>query len=540
MYDDTAPDSSCSRGSGKKNRSCSPRENNQTPAPAANRKRPVVSGDMEECDRLHHKGLVYMQRGQFKQAISWFTKALAVDKSICNPANNLALSLFLMGKTEEAICVQRQSFADCPLPNPFGLANLSLFLLFLGDEQGADEAASLAAQQQALNAEATIKVCEMLARLRRHRDILATADASDFGSEPYVLFYTGVAAANLGNRDRALADLSRVPIGFVKAKLAQTSLQHLKNNTQPNTVRQDWPYLLPEEFYVSCLFTGDDAAILSLVSRRYVVDFAETLLNDNPDDPGIAMSMLEVCEHPEAVAVLRLIMKGSFGSDQLRCQAASLLAEKGEIKPGEEFEMFHHGQCGIEKIFSIHLNPEFTYGEMPPSVGKRYHKLVLASHKPFADWQKIGAGYQKLAQEAPDYYPLRYNYAVSLYKCHRIQETESILRSLVAEYPAYLFARAALLSLLVHTKRLEEAEQLANQTDFPKETHPDAYVAWLTSKMAYCEAIGQDAEAFSIIKTAQEIAPENPHVALLWSKWRNYKEKKAPAAGRAAKRKNKK
>lgn len=223
-----------------------------------------------------------MQRGQFEQAIKWFARALEANRAVCSSANNLALCLFLTGKTEEAIQVQRQNFEDSPLPNPFGNANLSMFLLFLDDEKGANDFASVAAGQKLFSVEAAVKVCETLARLKRHRDIIETADASDFGWEPYVLFYTGVASANLGDSKRALKDLSCVPSGHVKATMAQQYVQHLKNNTQPNTVRKDWPYLLPEEFYVSITRAKDETSAKTLMSRRYMVDFVETMLNLNP------------------------------------------------------------------------------------------------------------------------------------------------------------------------------------------------------------------------------------------------------------------
>ena len=365
----------------------------------------------------------------------------------------------------------------------------------------------------------------MLARLKRHRDIIETADASDFGWEPYVLFYTGVASANLGDSKRALKDLSCVPSGHVKATMAQQYVQHLKNNTQPNTVRKDWPYLLPEEFYVSITRAKDETSAKTLMSRRYMVDFVETMLNANPDDTDVAMQLLEFCEHPEATALLWLIVKGTFGSDQLRLHAACLLMQKGEIQPGEEFELLGNGEYGKQQMLSVCLNPEFVFCKTPPDIEKRYKKLIMAGREPFADWFKIAAGYQKLVPQAPHCYPLRYNYAVSLVNSYRVTEAESILRSLVNEYPEYLFARASLLSILVRTKRLDEAEQLAQRTDFPKETHPDAYVAWLTSLVGYLEAIGKKTEAFRTIQAAHGIAPDNPIVAFLWSRWRNYSEK---------------
>ncbi len=526
MHDNIDPYSPCFCGSGKKYRFCCQRKKNNPLAVPANREHSVVLADFAEGERLHDKGLKYMQLGQFEQAISWFTQVLELDRTNCSPANNLALCLFFTGKFDEAIRVQRQSFEDSPYPNPFGMANLSLFHLVFGDEKEAEEAASLAAKQLFSHVEAAVKVCETLARLKRHRDIIETADSSDFSSDPNVRFYTGVAAANLGDSKRAIDDLSCVPIGHCKAKMAQQYVQHLKNNTQPNTVRKDWPYLLPEEFCINHLIKQDDAPMKALMSSRYMVDFVEARLNAEPDDTEDAVKLLELCKHPEATALLWLILKGTFGPDKLRFHAARILTKKGEIQPGDELELLHKGIPTKQQLVSICLNSKFSFCEVPPDIEKRYQKLFLAGRKPFPNWYKIAVGYQELLKEAPHYYPLQYNYAVSLAYTERGKEAESILRSLVAEYPEYLFARASLLSILVHNKRLTEADQVAKRSDFPKETHPDAYAAWLVSMTEYLEATGKNAEAYTTIKTAHEFAPDNSNVALLWSRWDDYNEEK--------------
>ncbi|MDD3695261.1 MAG: tetratricopeptide repeat protein [Lentisphaeria bacterium] len=471
---------------------------------------------------IYEQGLEYMQLGKFKKAIAYFTKVLEMDKTFFFAANNLALCLFLTGKIQEAVRVQSQSLEDSPISNPFGFSNFSMFFQFLGDDQEAEKAAVFAASLKTLNVEATMKVCETLAKFRRHQDIIKAADASDFGGDPYVRFYTGVASANLGDRKRAIEDLSSLKLDHVKAKLAQEYLQHLKNNTAPNTVRKDWPYLLPEEFYVHELNKASESSQKYLKSCRVLVDFAEAMLNAGQDFTDEAMTILQCCSHPEAVALLLLIMHGSFGSDQLRLHAASILAQKGEIKSGDKFEMSHDGKSVQSQLLSIRLNPEFVFGRMPPGIRKQYKKLVMAAQAPFADWPKIAKRYERLLPEAPHFYPLRYNYAVSLINCSQEMAGEGILRSLVVEHPEYLFAHASLLSILVHARRMAEAEKIAQRTDFPKETHPDAYVAWLNAMTQYHEARGENYEAFQSIKLAHEIAPDNPHVALLWLHWRDF------------------
>ena len=473
-----------------------------------------------------------MAKGEYVEAISCFIKALKESGGIGGTANNLALCLFLIGKYEEALRVQRENLEDSPLPNPFGYANLSLFLLFLGDEEGAAEAVSHAITLEALNADATGKVCETLARFKRHHDILKTADASKFSGDPLVRFYTGVAAANLGDYERAMRDLSCVPVGHFKGELAQKYLQHLKNKTQPNTIRKDWPYLLLGEYYLNHnMLKKNSVSQTSLTSRRYMVDFMEAILNEDPFEmDDVVMPILEMSQHPEASALLWLILKGNFGPDQLRTDAAFTLAKKGEIKQDEVIKFINRGEIKEPKLLSISLNPDFKFSELPPELEPSYRKLFLGGRKRHADWPEITRGYKKLMSKAPHYYPFRYNYAVGLLHCNRVKEAETILRSLVAEYPEYLFARANLLNIFVTDDRLDEAKQLVQSTEFPKETHPDAYVAWLVSMTVYFEAIEKNAEAFRSIKFAQKIAPEDPSVKELWMDWEDYDEEEDTSA----------
>jgi len=529
MRNNIDPYSPCVCGSGKKYRFCCQKRQHNLDSGAS-----MSAGaweDFEEGQRLHDKGLEYMDRGEYTQAIPWFEKSIEANSTVCSSANNLALCLFITGKLDEAIWVQRQSFADSPLPNPFGLANLSLFLLHLNDEEGAVNAVSVAAAQEAPNPAATIKVCESLARLRRHHDIIKTADGSDFGDDPGVCFFTGVAAANLGNRERAIQDLSCIPIGHHRADMARQYLEYLERGKRPDTIRSDWPYLQSGEFFIKNLLDGkDEDAQKALMSGRHAVDCLEAMLNENPDEMDGPMALLGTCAHPEAVKLLWLIAKGTFGPDQLRLCAATTLAERGEIQSGGEIELFHGGKPMKQQLFSINLNPDFEFCEMPPNIERRYEELILAGREPDADWGVISQGYEELSREAPHFYPLRYNYAIGLIHCERKDEAETILWSLVNEYPEYLFARATLLNILVRDNRMDEAKQLLAETGIPGETHPTAYVVWLMAMASYSEAAGQNAEAFKAIQVAHDLDPDNPNVNKLWERWKDYNEKKDTSA----------
>lgn len=522
MDDVIDPYSPCFCGSGKKYRFCCKGKSfnfiEQQPK--------LIDGDPVEGERLHIQGTQYMMQYKFDKAIQCYTKSLEVCKGIVQPVNNLALCLFISGKPDEAIRVQRQCINDSHLANPCGVANLSLFFYFLGLDKEADKAISAAASMKSPGPEATTKVCEMLARFKRHEEVIEIADASDYAYDPQICFYTGIAAANLGNFARATRDLQNTPDNHPKARQIKQYLQHLRNNTRPNTIRKDWPYLAPDDYFLSFMDHNIIAPENSIRASRYMVDYAEASINANPDQqdyPEIAM--LQYCQHPEAAALLWIILKGDFGSVNLRYQAANSLAFKGEIKPDEKLKFVNEGRFKDQQLFSICLNPDFVFCEIPPTIEQRYVKLIQAGHQFFANWEKIGKGYLQLINEAPHYFPAYFNYAICLINCKRLAEAEEILHDLTKKHPKYLFAKAALLSILVHSNRIDEAKKLVRNYKPPKETHPDAFAAWLVSMTTYCEAIGDNREAFLSAKMAYQINPKDKSVRQMWRLWKGYNEK---------------
>jgi len=478
----------------------------------------LVVEDAHEGFRLCDKGLRLMAEGKFENAIPLFRESIAASPIIYTAANNLALCLFVTGNLEEAIRVQSESRSASPFPNPFGLANLATFHFAAGDEAGAQCDLDEMMRVTLPSVDACVKVCETLARFGRHQAILDAADKSGYASDPNVCFFTGVAAANLGDRRRAEQDLRRVTLGHHKADMTRRYLRCLRDGTSPHTVRGDWPYLLPYEVCPKAVIEAElkrDEA--SWASRRIMVDVCEVVLNESADKPDNGINVLACAKHPEATALLWLIAKGTFGPDSLRIAALQCLQERGALDPNQRIEIFLDGERRGTVLTGLRLNPEFRFGEqLPKALEKLYEKAVMAGAAKRPDWAAIGATCLKIAKAAPDYFPARYNYAVSLLYRNRMVEAERILRELVAGQPDYLFAHATLLQLLCMDGRLKEAEAFLKATALPKETHPDAMTTWPVAQTLYHEAVKDFKKARDCIRSAHEISPEKPNVKRLW------------------------
>ncbi|HOG49150.1 MAG TPA: hypothetical protein PKY10_01030 [Lentisphaeria bacterium] len=76
------------------------------------------------------------------------------------------------------------------------------------------------------------------------------------------------------------------------------------------------------------------------------------------------MQMLEACQHPEATALL--IVKGTFGSDELQAEAAIVLMQKGEIQPGNQVKFLASGESSEHEMMQVALNPEFKIWRIVP------------------------------------------------------------------------------------------------------------------------------------------------------------------------------
>jgi tetratricopeptide (TPR) repeat protein len=475
----------------------------------------------EENLQTNSRGVRLMAAGDYEGAIKLFKQAMKAGPDFYTPANNQALCLYVSGRLDKAIRVQSQSLKNSSLPNPFGMANLATFHYIDGDEALARQCLDDAIKLDIPSADACIKVCEALARFKRHQDILTLVDASPYRSNPDVCFFTGVAAANLGDRARAKTDLSRQKESHFKAEMIRRYRQHLREGTAPHTVLGDWPYLYSQEVLPRDLLKTE---ILDKTKdwrdRRLILDICEVFCNEKPAASAEVLDMLEGFRHPETIPFLWKIANGSFGPDQLRMAAITQLQHAGAVTPGQEVEILIKGKREKISLTGTRLNPEFRFGgKLPEAVDAIYTKASMDTHKKKPNWAVIGKVFKCVMNEAPDYYPARFNYAVSLLHQGFRDEAEEILRALIQEQPEYLFAWANLLHILIGKDRLAEAEELVKKAPVPEETHPQAMAAWLVAKTCYFEAIEDDNSAADCIASAYDIDPDHPAVQAMYDEY---------------------
>lgn len=131
-------------------------------------------------------------------------------------------------------------------PSQFGQASLAHYYLADGRIEDAEALVDRLLRARQETDSALDKICEVLARLGRHEDIVAIYRRGELTS-PAAAYFAGTAAANLG--DAALAEgwLKAVDRDDPCAVPAKAHLKRLQPGEGSGTLDGTWPYFSPRE-----------------------------------------------------------------------------------------------------------------------------------------------------------------------------------------------------------------------------------------------------------------------------------------------------
>ena len=461
---------------------------------------------------LNRQGIQLVQQDRLEQALDPLREAVGIAPEYYPAANTLAQVLFHLGKLDEAIAIQRQGTDSAALPNAFGMANLAALLYAAGEEQEAERCLEQALGMEMLTDDICTKVCETLARFKRHQGILDLAARADFTRNAATCYFTGVAAANTGDRERAAQDLRQTVLSQQYGARARRYLEWLRDNSEPYTILGDWPYLAPADVLPLAIIPrshSDEQRLKDFLTRRVLVDFCEASINETPGDAVDILNFLGLSTHPESGRLLKAILFGTFGPDELRQSALQALSGRRELEHGQTLEIFLDGKRRTLQLMNTKINPNLRFGvRLQGRLHDEYCAALEAMVGDDPDWEKLGETFSDLYKQVPEHFPALFNYAVSLLNRNRMDEAEPLLRELVRDHPAYLYAHATLLKLYRLQDRIAEARELVKVTDMPNETQPDAMAAWHIELSNMYKQTGDDEKARRHIKFARDICPE--------------------------------
>ncbi len=512
LKDKINPYAPCYCGSGSKYRFCCMKRDQ------------LVNDNLEYLDQttpeakasmeVFHAADEAMSKHDFKAAMPLFQRAYELFPVVPSPLNNLAICHLLQHEFAEALRVQRQAVTEMKQPNSFGVANLATLLYFNGEDEAGLNAAYVATTLAPFNEQVILKICEALAHYRCHSDILEVALSADFLEIPDLAFFTGCAAANLGDLGQASTRWGMLPMGSQYAPLVQKYLEWLRKYGKAKTIRGDWPYFRADDYPLRV----PDGEADPMLRSRWLVDFVEAAVNDGSTKSGKVLSMLSGSTHPAAVELLRLIMNGAFGTEKLRLQASTMLLEKGVLKSGEHIHIQGRGKGSQSKeivLNTMKLSPDYQFCEYPEEIAGEFGAIIKATHEAHPDWQDIARRYRVIYALAPECFPIGNNLAGVLHALGQGKEAEMILRPIVEQHPEYYFARAQLLDMLMETRKMNEARELVRTTQIPSITHPAAWLEWQIATFRFWLAENEVQAALTCLDVIKTLCPDKERVRKL-------------------------
>lgn len=516
------PYAPCYCGSGKKYRFCC---QNRTFEPSGDLFPTISDDNFRKAKELFDQGHKLLNEYKYEEAITLFESSYELNPTVSSTVNNIALCHFVLGETDEALKVQREFLKKNFLLPSFGLANLSMFLLFKGEEATALNTLYIAATQKRITIDAAEKICEMFARMRKYSDLLEFVSSGPYDTSPKLAFWAGAAAANIGNETEAEEYLIDVPEEDCRISLARDYLKHLADGTRPESVRGDWPMLTVRDFYLKNHVNRNKTLSNPIFKTRWAVDYVEACIND-PEcrNEKKILDFLKFNTHPESGKLLRLIATGSIGSDELRQYAALLMLDRGDVESGDKIDVQQQGKQNTVLLKTINLDPEYDFGcLLPEEFAEDYEKIVLASLEDDPNWKSIAVRYREILSRCPFFFTAEFNLAVALFNAEEdSDEPERICRKLISEHPDYLFAPALLLDIYTSQERYDEADQLIKDIKMPDKTSPDALNDWWLSLFKMLLLREKFKEAKNILNALEAMPDKLPELDELKNDYKAY------------------
>ena len=511
----------CACGSGRKYKFCC------RPLDREARKRDkyyadnIIIGDLDGAQEMGDKAMRLMSRGHFEDALKYFEEAINLFPA--NPAghNNLAYCRFLHGDLEQATRGQKRANAGLPLPNPFGMVQLAYFYWVAGREVEARRQLELARPHARDTASTLSIMCKVLALFKQHQDVIEVAD--DYPEpELETCWYAGVAAANLGDFDKALEYLGKSEKVPSLRSRARKMIRRLKRGEAPDSVEGDWPCFSFEEIvgrvYLKRMQGYLDENRLDeypLRNSPAMVEAIVAMLNEDQKNSMEWLGLLSRFTHGRAVEVLIKIAEGTFGGDDLRLAAMRLLIERGVWKADEYRKLWINGEWQEVRQQTYGVNPDLPASScsMLSHLEQPFEEAIELGYR--GKWKKAEARWRKLRQEQPGFPPFHYNLAIAVMQQGRMDEAEECLSKVMELEPNYLFAQSLLALINMQRGKIEEARRILDDIEVPKELHPTTLASYFTAQIQVCVAESDFESALHWLYVAKSIVPGDPNVVKL-------------------------
>ena len=457
-----------------------------------------------DFDRFHEligRGLRHLHNGRYRESKRVLLQAKDEFGMLPTAYNNLALCALVQGNLKEAEEWVQEVVRRFPAENPFGLAMYADIRYLRGDVIGALDIIERAEQIVPPSVDQAVRVCESMAHFKDHERIVRYAEKSGYTDDPGMAFFLGIALANLGRHADAARSL-RIAVRGTQPDYVTRILEEVTAGKRPQTICGDWMYFTPESF---TLFAGlmksvkDGGGQQADLSSEALAEMVEVETNAGLIGPSEAIKFLST-----SVAKRAERMLDALRSDTSRPESVRKAAEKAYAKQfadnelGKRLRSMPDGQ--IENM--IITEDAATHAPLDPAYEESYFKAVHICLDPSSrksDLKEALRLFKDLYAKVPDNPAVANNYASALSRLGFAAEAMAIVRDCFAHHPEYVFGAANHLSMLMVSRKMDEARAMIENYRLPQRIHPDAYLSWLRVEMRYYDMIG-DAERFQNVK----------------------------------------
>ena len=457
-----------------------------------------------EAIGLVREGISLRDKGGLDEAIAKFRESRSLKPKLYAAWNNEAVCLWCIGEFDRAIGTLKEGLSFSADVNSFGWGQLAVWLHLMDDDAGAEECAGKAAAIMPLSADAAAQTCQALALLRRHGELLAYAEKSGFDETPWISYYIGVAALNLG--DIAKARLSLASPGLLGSLDVPVDryLDMLEAGVKaPRTPSGDLPYW-NLELHPSAAIAAFAAAGALPRAENAICDCIETMLAEHSIAKKDALAALGQCRGRRALDLKRLVEE-SKDFDTVSDDYIEF-----EDSPDENVFRQILAAAGNERhILDLSLEPPVNIDDAADKAAFVDAMRDSRTAKPGSRrWKKAKEVFKSVGEKHPGCYRAIFNYATMLEREGEKKLSAAILEKVAGEHPEYCFAQAALVCLKLSNKDVEGARKIVFGWNPPLRLNPQEYLAWLRAKRTFFDLTDDLERAYSVNDAICRIADE--------------------------------
>lgn len=468
------------------------------------------------------EALQLMREGQDAKAAEGFREARKSLPGLYALWNNEAMAWWRAGKYEKARRLLEECLKYTGAINAFGWGMLAEMRYGTGKEEGAAEAAERAVALCPVSRDAASKTAAALAMLGRDEEVVRYVEGCGFEEAKVGCFHAGVASANLGRREEALAWLEwaegeNLAMNELRGKI----VADLKAGKRAEDLPEGrWPHWCRASYDLGGYVQTEAMTALGGKWSAVACDLMSMALYEGTLKAGDALALLHYLKGMRATAM----------RERLEAHGATETAQPPFATKDEAKEFFVNAVLNMDGLtfqtieFSENMEME---DPIPEEDIPAYEKAIEALRKKDpsrAAWKTGKATLMRLAEGHPGRYRVRLNLAGMLMLEGKEHEAEERLEQLFEEFPSYGFAAAGLLRLAVERGDLDKADEICRKYRPAKKMPPEEYLDWLDALEPYLELCGEEDLLENVRETAKDLWKElgipepKPLVKKFWEK----------------------